>query len=85
MRHQRKADGTKGASRQLPPVRCGSGRELRAAHVRDVDADLLKQSAIGQHAALPAATFRALPGILAEMPASILSLERGAEAILQLV
>ena len=58
-------------------------RQLRAHHVREIDAGLLEDRAVAQHAALAAAAFGALPSVTTKARAAVRLLERVADAVLQ--
>ncbi len=83
MNHERHARRDPLRVRQLGALRRGAGRQLRAHHVREIDAGLLEHGAVAQHAALAAAAFGALPRVAAKARCAVRLLERGTDAVLQ--
>ena len=72
-----------GASGEFGPLRRRGWRQLRAHHMREIDARLFEDRAVAQHAAFAAAAFRAMPSIARELRRAVCLLERRADAILQ--
>jgi len=72
-----------GGTRELGSLRGGGGGKLTAPHVREVDAGLLENRAVAQHAGLTPATLGAAPRVATKAPCTIRGFDCRGQLIVQ--
>src|SRR3972149_11615539 len=72
-----------GAAREKASVRRGRGGEIFPMDVGEIHPRLFEYRAIGEHPRFPAASFRALPGVVAEFFLAVFFFQRRADPVLQ--